>query len=183
MGVYHQLKDKVTPSGVTLFQCMKTGVDNPGHPHIKTVGLVAGDEESYDTFAALFDPVTCARHGGYPADAKQPTDMDISKLKDIDIDPYNKYVLTSVGSSRSWLPPHCSTWVATSRAIISPCTALRATRPNQTACPKSKRRSSAQLGIFFRSRTLPSCSPLVWAVTGPMPAAYSPTIRRTSSCG
>merc|ERR1712228_340148 len=65
------------------------------------------------TFAALFDPVTCARHGGYPADAKQPTDMDISKLKDIDIDPYNKYVLTSrVRTGRSVrtfkLPPTIS---------------------------------------------------------------------------
>merc|ERR1712076_292982 len=29
-----------------LGHCIKTGVDNPGHPMIKTVGLVAGDEES-----------------------------------------------------------------------------------------------------------------------------------------
>jgi len=111
--VYDELKGKATSSGVTLAQCMKTGVDNPGHPHIKTVGLVAGDEECYSTFGSLFGPVTAARHAGYPADAKQPTDMDMDKLSTVDIDPYNKYVLTSrVRTGRSVrtfkLPPTIS---------------------------------------------------------------------------
>jgi len=94
-GVYNDLKDKVTPNGVTLAQCIKTGVDNPGHPHIKTVGVVAGDEESYEVFKALFDPVISARHNGYAADAKQPTNLDIAQLSDTDIDPTGKYVLTT----------------------------------------------------------------------------------------
>lgn len=38
----------MTPNGYTLDQCIQTGVDNPGHPFIKTVGMVAGDEESYE---------------------------------------------------------------------------------------------------------------------------------------
>jgi len=67
--MYDKLKGLTTASGVTLAQCMKTGVDNPGHPHIKTVGLVACDEESYTTFKDLFDPVISARHGGYGAEA------------------------------------------------------------------------------------------------------------------
>ena len=41
-----------------------------GHPHIKTCGIVAGDEESYELFKDLFDPIISARHGGYAADAK-----------------------------------------------------------------------------------------------------------------
>lgn len=41
------------------------GVDNPGHPFIMTVGCVAGDEESYDVFGDLLDPVIDKRHGGY----------------------------------------------------------------------------------------------------------------------
>ena len=41
------------------------GVDNPGHPFIMTVGAVAGDEESYELFAPLFDKIISARHGGY----------------------------------------------------------------------------------------------------------------------
>ncbi|GCB68107.1 hypothetical protein scyTo_0012229 [Scyliorhinus torazame] len=47
-GIYARLRDKTTPMGWTLDQCIQTGVDNPGHPFIKTVGMVAGDEESYE---------------------------------------------------------------------------------------------------------------------------------------
>ena len=42
-----------------------SGVDNPGHPFIMTVGCVAGDEESYDVFGELLDDVIEKRHGGY----------------------------------------------------------------------------------------------------------------------
>lgn len=94
-AVYDELKDKKTVNGVTLAQCIKTGVDNPGHPHIKTVGAVAGDMESYEVFKALFDPVISARHGGYAPDAKQPTNLDIEQLSNTDIDPTGKYVLTT----------------------------------------------------------------------------------------
>merc|ERR1712178_363426 len=93
--VYYRLKDIQTPGGCTLAQCIKTGVDNPGHPHIKTVGLVACDEECYETFKELFDPVISARHNGYASDATQPTNMDITQLSDTDIDPEGRYVLTS----------------------------------------------------------------------------------------
>lgn len=47
-AIYSKLRDKVTPNNWTLDQCIQTGVDNPGHPFIKTVGCVAGDEESYE---------------------------------------------------------------------------------------------------------------------------------------
>lgn len=47
-AVYAALCDRTTPNGFTLDQAIQTGVDNPGHPFIKTVGLVAGDEESYE---------------------------------------------------------------------------------------------------------------------------------------
>merc|ERR1711959_640023 len=72
-----------------------------------------GDEESYDTFKELFDPVISARHNGYAADAKQPTNLDISQLSDTDIDPEGKYVLTTrVRTGRSvrgfQLPPTIS---------------------------------------------------------------------------
>ncbi|NXY00605.1 KCRU kinase, partial [Centropus bengalensis] len=36
-AIYARLCDKVTPNGWTLDQCIQTGVDNPGHPFIKTV--------------------------------------------------------------------------------------------------------------------------------------------------
>jgi len=108
--IYNNLKNKKTSSGVTLAHCIKTGVDNPGHPHIKTVGMTAGDEDSYSVFAELFDPIIDARHNGYGPEAKQPTNMDLNQLSDTDIDPTGKYVLTTrVRTGRSikgfQLPP------------------------------------------------------------------------------
>ena len=80
---------------------------------IKTCGIVAGDEESYELFKELFDPIISSRHGGYAPDAKHPTDLDVNKLSDTKIDPTGKYVLTSrcrTGRSvRGFrLPPTCS---------------------------------------------------------------------------
>ena len=81
---------------------------------IKTVGLVAGDEESYELFAELFDPVISDRHNGFGPDAKHPTDMNPDNLSKTPIDPTGKYVLTtrcrtgrSVRGTR--LPP-CTTF-------------------------------------------------------------------------
>ena len=84
---------------------------------------MAGDEECYEVFKDLFDPVISARvsnfnlyyktlylliqailpylnpnfarHNGYAADAKHPTDLDTSKLSKTKIDPTGKYVLTT----------------------------------------------------------------------------------------
>merc|ERR1719327_2587089 len=80
---------------------------------IKTVGMTAGDEESYEVFKELFDPVIDIRHGGYKPDAKHPTDLDTSKLSSTSIDPTGKYVIsTRVRTGRSIkglrLPPMCS---------------------------------------------------------------------------
>jgi creatine kinase len=38
MTIYDDLKDKKTASGFTIDQAIQTGVDNPGHPFIFTVG-------------------------------------------------------------------------------------------------------------------------------------------------
>ena len=46
-----------------------------------TVGCVAGDEESYDVFADLFDPIIEDRHNGYKKTNKHKTDIDPSHLK------------------------------------------------------------------------------------------------------
>ncbi|MEJ1275550.1 creatine kinase mitochondrial 2 [Cricetulus griseus] len=110
--IYAKLRNKMTPNGYTLDQCIQTGVDNPGHPFIKTVGMVAGDEESYEVFADLFDPVIKLRHNGYdPRVMKHPTDLDASKITHGQFD--ERYVLSSrVRTGRSIrglsLPPACS---------------------------------------------------------------------------
>ncbi|EMP27232.1 Creatine kinase M-type [Chelonia mydas] len=81
LDIYKKLRDKETPSGFTLDDIIQTGVDNPGHPFIMTVGCVAGDEESYDVFKDLFDPVIQDRHGGYKPTDKHKTDLNHENLK------------------------------------------------------------------------------------------------------
>ena len=110
--IYDKLSVLKTPSGFTLDQAIQTGVDNPGHPFIMTVGCVAGDEESYDVFAELFDPVIEGRHNGYKKDALHKTDLNASNLvggEDLD----SNFVISSrVRTGRSIrglaLPPHCT---------------------------------------------------------------------------
>ncbi|XP_056613285.1 creatine kinase, muscle b isoform X3 [Triplophysa dalaica] len=79
--IYSKLRSKSTPSGFTLDDCIQTGVDNPGHPFIMTVGCVAGDEESYEVFKELFDPIISDRHGGYKPTDKHVTDLNFENLK------------------------------------------------------------------------------------------------------
>merc|ERR1712193_235151 len=111
LGLWDKLKDKETKLGVNIGHCIKTGVDNKGHPMIKTVGAVAGDEESYELFKEFFDPVISARHNGYAADAKHPTDMNPANLSTTPIDPTGKYVL----------PPRCRTGRSVRGTRLPPC--------------------------------------------------------------
>ncbi|KAJ4938187.1 hypothetical protein JOQ06_002812 [Pogonophryne albipinna] len=111
-AIYAKLIDKTTPNGYTLDLAIQAGVDNPTDPFIKTVGMVAGDEESYEVFADLLDPVIKDRHNGYnPNTMKHPTDLDSSKIHSGNFDP--RYVLSSrVRTGRSIrglsLPPACT---------------------------------------------------------------------------
>ena len=110
-AMYARLRDKVTPNGVTFDQIIQTGVDNPGHPFIMTVGCTAGDEESYEVFKEFMDKVIDDRHGGYGPDEIHPTDLDASKIRGGMFD--DKYVLSSrVRTGRCirglTLPPVCS---------------------------------------------------------------------------
>ena len=55
--IYGRLRDKVTPNGFTLDQVIQCGVDNPGKKGAKegkNMGIVAGDEESYEVTDAIF---------------------------------------------------------------------------------------------------------------------------------
>merc|ERR1712168_286594 len=109
--IYAKLRDKVTPSGCPSDRIIQTGVDNPGHPFIMTVGAVAGDEESYEVFADLLDPIIEGRHNGFGKDAKHKTDLNPDNLKGGVFD--EKYVLSSrVRTGRSIkgiaLPPPCT---------------------------------------------------------------------------
>ena len=109
--LYGRLSKLTTNNGTTFDQCIQTGVDNPGHPFIMTVGAVACDEESYDTFKEFFDPCIERRHNGYKPTDKHKTDLDFTKIKNGVLDP--NYVLSSrVRTGRSIrgyrLPPTCN---------------------------------------------------------------------------
>lgn len=109
--IYEKLFNLATKAGFTVDHAIQTGVDNPGHPYIKTVGCVAGDEESYAVFADLFDPVISKRHNGYGINDKHFSDIDSTKLIGGKMDP--KYVISSrIRTGRNIrgfsLPPHCT---------------------------------------------------------------------------
>ncbi|XP_061782505.1 creatine kinase, testis isozyme-like [Nerophis lumbriciformis] len=110
--MYVALKQRSTRSGFTIDGVIQTGVDNPGHPYIMTVGCVAGDEESYEIYKELFDLVIEDRHGGYKPTDTHKTDLNPDNLVGgDDLDP--NYVMSSrVRTGRSLrgfcLPPHCS---------------------------------------------------------------------------
>lgn len=46
-----------------------------------TVGCVAGDEESYEVFKELFDPIIEDRHGGYKPGDEHKTDLNPDNLQ------------------------------------------------------------------------------------------------------
>jgi len=113
-AIYKQYHDVRTPSGFSFDNAIQTGVDNPGHPFIMTVGCVAGDEETYEVFKDFMDPIIDKRHGGYGPDAKHKTDLNWENLQGGDANDIDgNYVLSArVRTGRSirgiCLPPHCS---------------------------------------------------------------------------
>lgn len=62
-----------------------------------TVGCVAGDEETYEVFKDLLDPVIEDRHGGYKPTDKHKTDLNPENLQ------VNNYKLSLTASSWSHL--------------------------------------------------------------------------------
>merc|ERR1719223_1949215 len=89
-AIYEQLKDKVSSNGFTLERGIQSGIDNQD----SGVGLYAGDDDSYSTFAPLFDAVIEDYHGGYKPTDKHISDMDPSKVIG-NPDPEGKYVIST----------------------------------------------------------------------------------------
>ncbi|KAI0214334.1 Creatine kinase S-type, mitochondrial [Lamellibrachia satsuma] len=92
-GMYALLRNKVTASNWSFDQCIQVGVDNPGSPYSEPVGLVAGDEDSYEVFAEMFDAIISYKHGGFKPSDKHLTDLDPSKIRGGVFD--EKYVVSS----------------------------------------------------------------------------------------
>lgn len=95
-----------------------------------TVGCVAGDEESYEVFKELLDPVISDRHGGYKPTDKHKTDLNFENLKVPSPEPvwYSGFVEevfmgVSLRVVMTWTPTTCCPAVSAQAAASrdSPC--------------------------------------------------------------
>lgn len=88
--VFGKLIDKSTSLGYTLSQAINSGIVNQD----SNIGVYAGDEESYQVFAELFDPIIEDYHGFKKDDLHQSN----LKTDDLDIcnpDTEGEYILST----------------------------------------------------------------------------------------
>ncbi|NPA81139.1 MAG: arginine kinase [Epsilonproteobacteria bacterium] len=88
--VFEELKNKKTKYGFTLMQTIKSGVENID----SSIGVYAGDEESYRVFAPLFDPIIKEYHG-FDKDKDHISDFDSSRLDISNLDPKGEFILST----------------------------------------------------------------------------------------
>lgn len=93
-----------TASGFTLDQAIQVGVDIPGKPWQRASGIVAGDCESYEVFAPLFDAIIRECHGHKKRDF-HPRDMDSRKIVDGQLN--SDYVLSARLHTRRSVRGYC----------------------------------------------------------------------------
>ena len=88
--VFNELKDKKTVNGFTLAQAINSGVQNPD----SGIGAYVGDEESYEVFALLFDPIIEEYHG-FSKDDKHKSNLNPNDLDAPNPDPKGEYILST----------------------------------------------------------------------------------------
>lgn len=57
-SLFDSLAEKTTPSGFTFRQALQSGIHNPD----SSIGIYAGDAESYDIFSPIFEPIIHEYH-------------------------------------------------------------------------------------------------------------------------
>ncbi len=100
--IFELLKDKKTANGFTLAQAINSGVVNLD----SGIGVYAGDEESYELFAPLFDPIIQEYHGFTPSD-KHKSNLNSDDLKAPNPDVEGEYIVSTrirVGRNVADLP-------------------------------------------------------------------------------
>ncbi len=88
--VFEALKDKKTSNGFTLADAINSGVKNID----SGIGVYAGDVESYDLFAPLFDPIIKEYHG-FSATDKHVSNLNPDDLIAPNPDPDGKYIIST----------------------------------------------------------------------------------------
>jgi len=100
--VYEKLKDKKTSSGFTLADAIASGLEN----NDSGIGVYAGDIESYETFAALFDPIIQDYHS-FSKNDSHVSNLNADDLNAPNPDVENKYIVSTrirVGRNIANLP-------------------------------------------------------------------------------
>ena len=88
--IFNTLKDKKTSNDYTLFDAIHSGVVNPD----SSIGVYAGDEESYTLFSPLFDPIIKDYHG-FGSDDSHKSNLNIDDLNAPNPDVDGKYILST----------------------------------------------------------------------------------------
>ncbi len=100
--IFDALKDKKTANGFTLAQAIRSGIVNPD----SSIGVYAGDEESYTLFAPLFDPIIEAYHG-FAKEQNHRSDLNPDHLNAPNPDPEGAFIRSTrirVGRNVAGLP-------------------------------------------------------------------------------
>jgi len=100
--LFEALIDKQTSNGFTLQRAIRSGVENPD----SSIGVYAGDEESYTTFALLFDPIIEDYHG-FSKHEEHNGNLDAADLHAPNLDPAGEYIVSTrirVGRNLAGVP-------------------------------------------------------------------------------
>lgn len=84
-----KLEGVVTPHGWTAEKAIQSGIDNPD----SSIGVYAGDPESYIELADLFDPIIREYHNYDMTGHK--SDFSLDGLETANLDPEGKYVVST----------------------------------------------------------------------------------------
>ena len=101
-ALHVELKERVTSNGFTLQKAIQSGLDNPD----SGIGIYAGDEESYELFSSIFDPIIEEYHG-FKKEDKHKSNLNPDDLNAPNPDTKNEYIVSTrirVGRNVANLP-------------------------------------------------------------------------------
>lgn len=88
--MFEKLQDRITGNGFTFAQAINSGVINQD----SSIGVYAGDDESYHLFSDLFDPIIADYHG-FSANDSHSSNLDPASLRAPDPDPENRFIIST----------------------------------------------------------------------------------------
>ena len=96
-SMYNELRTRTTANGITIEDIIRAGVCLPygSQPPHGVAGVYAGDAESYQTFAPLFDPIIELHHKATTRVRLQRfrTNLNPGQLLEHRLDPQGEYIL------------------------------------------------------------------------------------------